>query len=68
VCLTCTPGGQPNSLAMGRIATLMQILSMLHSSRASAVGPTILKNDRAAARKMVDRLSAHAYQQVSSFS
>lgn len=53
---------------MGRIATLMQILSMLHSSRASAVGPTILKNDRAAARKMVDRLSAHAYQQVSSFS
>lgn len=57
--LTCTPAGQPNSCAIGRIATLMQILSMLQRSRARAVGPTILKNAEAAATFECDaRVSA----------
>ena len=50
---TCTPAGHPNSLAMGNIATLMQILSMLHSNRAKAVGPTTLKNCDAVVHKRV---------------
>lgn len=48
--LTCTPAGQPNSCAIGRIAMLMQILSMLQRRRANAVGPTTLKNAEAAAQ------------------
>jgi hypothetical protein len=42
--LTCKPGAQPNSFAMGRMATLMQIRSMLHNISASAVGRTTRRN------------------------
>jgi hypothetical protein len=38
--LTCKLAGQPNSWDMGRIATLRQILSMLQSISAIAVGST----------------------------
>lgn len=38
--LTCKLAGQPNSCDMGRIATLRQILSMLQSISAIAVGST----------------------------
>lgn len=37
---TCRLAGQPNSCEMGRMATLMQMRSMLHTSRARAVGST----------------------------
>lgn len=37
---TCKLGLHPNSRDMGRIATLMQIRSMLHSMSANAVGTT----------------------------
>lgn len=39
---TCRLAGQPNSAAMGMMATDMQMRSMLPSSRASAVGSRTL--------------------------
>ena len=41
---TCTPGAQPNSAAIGRMATDITMRSMLHSMSASAVGKTTRTN------------------------
>ena len=41
---TWTPGAQPNSLAMGTIATAMHMRSILQRIRARAVGSTTLQN------------------------
>ena len=42
--LACSPGDHPNSWAIGMIATLRQILSMLHRSKASAVGAITVRS------------------------
>ncbi len=40
---TCTLADQANSLAMGRMAMLMQMRSMLHSMSVTAVGRTTVR-------------------------
>ncbi len=42
--VTCTLGAQPNSAAIGTMAMLMQMRSMLQSASASAVGRTTRRN------------------------